>query len=250
MPKSVFFGNYENVTEQDLFEDLAVEYIRIYGEDFWYLPRTLNALDPMLTEDASSSYDSAYLVDMYVKDVKGAGFLGNDFFTKGLSGVPNTTDNFKVVVARKTFQEEVCDQNGQLRPNEGDLIMFPRNKKLYKITYVEHESVFYQMGTLQVWELSASAFSYSGETFNTGIPEIDALDNNYQMNLLGQGLLLDPDGASILDETTGLPILFEPFPNTTDTSIMDQNDYFQIQGEDIIDWSELDAFTVVPDGHY
>lgn len=249
MPKSVFFGNYENVTEQDLYEDLAVEHIRNYGEDFWYLPRTLGALDPMLTEDTASSYDSAYLVDMYVKDVMGAGFLGNDFFMKGMSGVPNVTDKFKLVVARKTFQEEVIDQNGQLRPNEGDLIFFPRNKKLYKIIYVEHESVFYQMGTLQVWELSCASFAYSGEIFNTGIPEIDVLDDNYNINLLGQGILIDPDGLSVLDEETGLPILFEPFPSTIDDSLMDQNDYFQIKGEDIIDWTELDAF-VPPDGHY
>jgi hypothetical protein len=232
--------------EQDLVEDLAVEAIRIHGVDFYNLPRSLNNLDTMLLDDSTSSYDSAYLVDMYVKDV--GGFHGLDQLMKGVSGVPNVTDEFTLVVARKTFQEEVGDSDGQVRPNEGDLVYFPMNKKVYRVNFVEHESVFYQMGALQVWELRCAIFQYSGETFNTGIPEVDKLDDGYNINLNGQGLLLDPNGSSVLDED-GLPILFEPWPGT-DAALMAENDYFQLEGEDLIDWSELDAFSKIPDGHY
>ena len=39
------------------------------------------------------------------------------------------------------------------RPKEGDLLFFPLVQKLYEIKFVEHESVFYQSGRLQTYDL-------------------------------------------------------------------------------------------------
>ena len=40
------------------------------------------------------------------------------------------------------------------RPNEGDLIFFPLNEKLYEIKFVEHEEIFYPHGKLYTYDLS------------------------------------------------------------------------------------------------
>lgn len=226
--------------EQELAEDLVQEMIRIHGVDFYYMPRKLNNLDPLLTEDAVSSYNSAFLVDMYVKDFNG--FQGGDFISWS-SGPARVTDSFTLVVSRRTFEQEVIQENGQARPFEGDLVFFPLNSKLYKVTFVEHESVFYQFGALQVWELKCTIFDYSGETIATGVPEIDALTKGYDTNLTDFALDTDSDGDAILDEGDGLPILPEPeAPLISDENLNAQNDYFQEQGNNIVDWTELDPF--------
>lgn len=247
MPTSVFFNNNQASMEQRLLEDLSVEVIRIHGVDFYYLPRTIGDVDQAFNEAPNSSYNAAYLIDVYVKDYNG--FQGEDLLNKFSSGPPLVTDNFTLVVARKTFLEEVGDQTGQVRPLEGDLMFFPFNQKVYKITFVEHESIFYQLGTLQVWEMSCALFDYSGETFDTGIPEVDAMTDGYDINLLGQGLLWEPDGGSILDEAEGVPILFEDFDDSVDEMLGADNDYYQVEGLKIIDFSEIDPFAN-PDGKY
>ena len=64
------------------------------------------------------------------------------------------------------------------RPMEGDLIYFPYNKKVFQITFVEHESPFYPGGTLPQFVLTCDLLEYSNEIFITGIPEIDSIEDN------------------------------------------------------------------------
>ena len=44
--------------EQQLFESLIVESIKIYGYDVYYLPRKLKEKDNIYGEDPSSYYDT------------------------------------------------------------------------------------------------------------------------------------------------------------------------------------------------
>jgi hypothetical protein len=67
-----------------------------------------------------------------------------------------------------------------VRPNEGDLIYFPLNRKLFELKHVEHESIFYQMGALQTYDLKCDLFEFSNERFATGVLEIDTLLNAYR----------------------------------------------------------------------
>jgi hypothetical protein len=148
-----------------------------------------------------------------------------------------------LVVARKTFIEEVGDRQPQARPLEGDLIYFPFNRKIFRVEFVEHESTFYQGGALQVWELKCQLFQYSGEDFNTGIDEIDDLTDGYDTNILGHGLNLEgTESISLAIEEDGLPILFEEYVDTTSGMLGEENDYYQQRGLEIINWEEDDPF--------
>jgi len=170
--KNYYFENFEASMEQSLIEDLVVESIKIYGMEVWYIPRTIVARDELLNEDDLSAFNSAFSVEMYVKNVDG--FEGEgDFLSKfGLQ----IRDSVTMTIAKRAYDDEVGRYNQTIRPFEGDLIYFPLNNKIFSIQHVEHESIFYQMGSLQTYDLKAELFEYSGESFNT---TYDFIDNKF-----------------------------------------------------------------------
>ena len=169
MSKNYYFENYGNSMEQSLIDDLVVESIRIYGIDVWYMPRTLVAKDDLLNEDDLSTFNDAYMVEMYIKSVDG--FEGEgDFLSKfGLQ----IRDSVTMTIAQRVYDSEIGLNTGINRPREGDLIYLPLNRKFFELQHVEHESIFYQMGSLQTYDLRTELFEYSGERFVTGIPFLD-----------------------------------------------------------------------------
>ena len=169
MAKNFYFENYTNSGEQSLIEDLVIESIRIYGIDTYYITRSSTNLDPILIEDDLPIYNEAHSVEMYVKNVDG--FEGEgDFLSKfGLQ----IRDSMTMTVSIRQYEQEVARYNNTARPKEGDLLYFPLNNKIFKIMHVEHESIFYQMGDLQVYDLRCELFEYSNERFETGRDNID-----------------------------------------------------------------------------
>lgn len=164
--------------EQDLLEDLVIEQIKMFGKNVYYIPRTLVKEDTVFVEDTLSQFNGAFEIEAYLEDA--IGFRGDkDMFSKfGL----RISDQATFIVAKKRFTEAV-DDNATLivegRPNEGDLIHFPMVGKTFEIQYVEHEVPFFQLGKMYVWGLRCELFEYSDEDFNTGVPEVDAVEVNF-----------------------------------------------------------------------
>ena len=57
--------------EKNLYEDLIIEGLKIYGQDCYYLPRTLVNRDLILGEDVASKFNAAYLLEMYMETTEG-----------------------------------------------------------------------------------------------------------------------------------------------------------------------------------
>ena len=173
MAQNFYFNNFSNSMEQTLIEDLIIESIRVFGVDVWYMPRTLRSVDDLLNEDDLSTFDRAYMIEMYVKNVEG--FEGDgQFLSKfGLQ----IRDSMTLSVAMRRFSEDVGLYDEQVRPNEGDLIYFPLNRKVFEVMYVDNKPIFYQMGALQMYDLRCELFELSNERFNTGVEEIDSWIN-------------------------------------------------------------------------
>lgn len=172
MTTSPFFNHFSTVTEQALIQDLVTESIQIGGVDIQYLPRTSNTgLDDILNESDISSFNNTHVIEVYVKDLEG--FEGDgDLLSKfGLE----IRDEITFVVSLERFANVVAPYISGDRPREGDLIFFPFNNKLFEIKFTEHEPVFYQLGTQQMYEMRCELFEYSGETFDTGNTTIDSL---------------------------------------------------------------------------
>ena len=162
--------------EQNLLENLITESIDIYGQDIYYIPRTLVKEDELFGEDTMSRFESSHPIRAYCNTVDGWEGQG-DLLTKfGIRIEDKTT----FVVSRRRFTSAV-DDNASLiiegRPNEGDFIWAPWASDLYQITFVEHEKPFYQLGKGYVWEMKCELFQYSNEDLDTGIDEVDDIED-------------------------------------------------------------------------
>ena len=181
MATNQYFNHHgTNTPENRLIENLMIESIQTYGIDVYYLPRTLNNEDTLLGEDASSSYDSAHTIEMYIKTVDG--FEGSgDFIAKwGLQ----IKDQITFTVAKRRWQELGLTTDGRAKiPHEGDLIYFPITKALFQILFIEDESIFYQTGQLQSYDMLCEMFTYSDQKFDTGIDELDAIERSHSYSV-------------------------------------------------------------------
>jgi hypothetical protein len=236
MATNFFFNNFQSAQEQSLLENLIIESIRIYGEDIFYVPRKLNNYDEVYGADDQSSFENAYMLEMYIKSVDGFSGDGNFMSKFGLE----IRDQVIFSVARRVFNTEVGIYTTQVRPNEGDLIYFPLNEKCFQIKYVNKHEMFYQLGALQTWELTCELFEYSGETMNTGIPEIDKLQSLYDTNMYSW-TIDDLDGGPILTEDGEL-ILLEG--SSIDNLIpASDNDEIQRESDLFVDFTAFDPFS-------
>lgn len=163
-------------SEQNLLADLITESIDIYGQDVFYIPRSLVKEDTLFTEDTMSSFTGSYSIRAYCNTVDGWEGQGDLLSKFGIRIEDKTT----FIVSRRRFQSAVdaaADLIVDGRPNEGDLIWTPWASDLYQITFVEHEKPFYQLGKGYVWEIKCELFQYSHEDLNSGIQEVDDIEN-------------------------------------------------------------------------
>lgn len=162
-------------SEQDVLEDLIIESLDIYAQEFYYIPRILVAKDEILGEERLSKFKDAYSIDAYIENVDG--FEGQGAFIQkfGLQIEQSAT----LVVARRTWKELVGDDGNTILPNrpcEGDLLYFPMSMGLFEIKYVEDKNPFYQLNKLYTYKLSVELFQYSSEEIDTGIEEVDIFE--------------------------------------------------------------------------
>ena len=228
-----------------MVEDLVVESIKIYGNDVFYCPRTIVDYDEVLGEDPISEYNSATMIEMYIKSVDG--YEGDGVFLSkfGLE----IRDQVTFTVAKRTYVDEVGNSIGAVRPREGDLIFMhlnPDRPQLFQIKYVNDRAIFYQLGGLQVYDLVCELFEYSGERLRTGVPEIDNIErsNNISLNIFS---ILTQDGFAIADES-GYAIVRAEYDldNTDYNPNADQfadNNEIDLEGDSILDWTEVDPFS-------
>jgi len=159
--------------EQDLYEDIVIESLKMYGQDVYYLPRTVVQEDTILNEDIESVFADAYIIEMYIANIDGFEGDGNLLSKFGVE----IRDQANFIVSRKRWNQYIGVQqtgtNLGLRPAEGDLIYLPLSKSLFEIRFVEHESPFYQLSNLPTYTLQCELFEYSGEQIQTGLSDID-----------------------------------------------------------------------------
>ncbi len=200
-------------TEQNLYRDLVTEAIQIYGHDIYYIDRTVVAKDTILGEDSLSAFRNATKIEMYMEDADG-GFAGereimNQF---GLQNLSEAT----FVVAKQQFQGKTgqitieegttsgeggsilleagsistsklegenyyiiqeTDATDSDRPYEGDALYHPVLKKMFQVNFVDHDEPFFQLDNNPVYKLRCRLFDYSSEALDTGITDIDAIED-------------------------------------------------------------------------
>jgi hypothetical protein len=238
MARNVYFTQGTR-SEQYLVEDLIVESLKIYGQDVYYIPRILVAKDIVFGEDVLSKFEAAYQIEMYFEDVDD--FQGQGTFLQkfGIEVEKSAT----LVVARRTWEKEIARHNVTrlTRPAEGDLIYFPLTKKLFEVRFVEHEDPFYQLGKLYVYKLRIETFQYASEKLETGVAEIDAIEDNFTYDQP----YIRAEHGEIFDTESGLDISSEDA--TGPTTDQTDNTNLDVAGSGLIDFDETNPFGEVND---
>ena len=282
---SARFRAIGSAQEQKTIENLIVETIEIYGQDIYYVPRTIVNKDTVFGEDSDTKFESAKAIRAYVNNVEGWEGQGELLSKFGVRIEDKTT----FIFSRDKFKEHVDDStvlNVEGRPNEGDLIWFPTTKHLFQIMFVEAEKPFYQLGKGYVWECQCELFEYSDEEIDTGITDLDAIEtafaNAITVGLVAGGSGTFAAGETVTGGTSNVTAEVKSFDASTRTLIVinrsgtfsvpetitggtssaswttatyntiqntnseyDQNNDFETADNDIIDFSETNPFGTV-----
>ena len=202
MTTNVYFSR-GTPNEQHLYEDLAIEAIQIYGHDVFYIPRTLVNKDELFGEDALSRFDDAYGIEMWMETQEGYEGEKELISRFGLEIRDETT----FVVSRRRWDNTVSSDANLIvntRPDEGDLIYMPTVKKLFEISFVDHDDPFYQVDNLPVYKLYCRTFEYSSEVLDTGIYAIDDIETKKSTDFLGFEISGEQASGVIFNENIGL----------------------------------------------
>ena len=160
-------------SEQDLYENIIIESMQIYGQEVQYIPRTLVNEDRIFGEDVVSRFDRAYQIEMYLENLDG--FDGDqELFTK--FGV-EIRDRATLHVSRRRWHQAVGTYLPEhLRPREGDLIYLTLSYQVFEIMRVVDDQPFYQLSNLPTYRMEVELFEYNDENFDTSIESIDELE--------------------------------------------------------------------------
>ena len=254
MPTNVYFDT-GTTSEQRLYEDLIIEQLKIYGQDVYYLPRKLANKDTIFGEDPASSFDDSYIIEMYVDNADG--YMGEQEIIKkfGLE----LRDDIRFTLSKLRW-EQLVKNNSDLvaeRPQEGDLVYFPTTKAFFEIQFVEHEQPFYQQSALPVYKLSCTRFEYSSERIDTGITDIDKVEDELSTDTMNFQFTLEAETGSIVLESDIGEINYlinESFTMATQQPV-DTGKAFEDKvgtttsstSDDILDFSERNPFGEVDD---
>lgn len=175
MAKNPYF-KFGTTSEQTVVENLIIECLQIYGQELFYIPRTLVSKDEILGEDRLSEFKNAYPIEMYFENVDGFGGNGAFMSKFGLMIEQSAT----LVVARKRWQQCIAKYGQTILPNrpaEGDLLYFPLTGGLFEIRFVQHQNPFYQIGKLYTYKLDVELFQYASERIDTNYSIINDFES-------------------------------------------------------------------------
>ena len=175
--------------EQRLVQELINEQLKIFGVEVIYIPRKFVRKETILKEISSSKFDDNFAIEAYISNYDGYTGQGDILSKFGVS----LKDELSLIISRERYEDFIIPLLGEVneefelisRPREGDLVYFPLGQRLFEVKFVEHESTFYQLGKLYVYELKCELFEYEDEVLNTTINEIDTQlqDEGYIISL-------------------------------------------------------------------
>ena len=223
-------------TEQNLYRDLVVESIQIYGHDVHYLDRTLVNEDTIMGTDSLAKFNTQAKIEMYMEDSEG-GFAGEKELISqfGLQNLSEATfvvskDRFQDLTKQITIESGTDTLGGSIlledgtldsgtveasasfesgyiiseasstdsdRPLEGDLIFHPILSKLFQINFVDHDEPYFQLDNNPVFKLRCRLFDYSSEVLDTDISAIDAIEDNLSTDTMTTQFTLEMETATI-----------------------------------------------------
>lgn len=221
---SPYFPKYTYEPQQALIEDLLETAMKQNGTVIKYIPRTVVERDQLFGDDPYTEFNLAVNLDAYVDFRNVTGFGGQDvvnrfaFFVSDSITFTITRRKWEQIKTEKLLMEnnyiyqqesfkkysynssvsfKLEEGNGTQysitfdKPRPGDLIYFPEADKLFEITFVEHEELFYQFGRLYTYDLQCQLFKYSSEKIDTGNINIDEIEDMFSTDISNDSILIE-----------------------------------------------------------
>lgn len=237
------FQNFDYTAEQEIWDSIVNESISRYGQDMYFMPRKRVNFDEIYYEDGLSVFDSAYLIDVYIKNVQG--LMGPGAFMSQI-GMFEVRDRFILNVGITQFRNEVTTKKpGYNRPLEKDWIFVPLNQRIFQILKVDdkQQGAFYPHGALQIFELTCELVEYTNEKLLTGIDQIDEFQKRNSTNLYDFALR---DGSNnVITDTDGDVLItneYETMIEENDPARDNKKIRDEVSAEELIDFTEKTPF--------
>ena len=124
------------------------------------------------------------------------------------------------------------------RPLEGDLVFHPILGKIFEVSFVDHDEPFHQLDNNPIYKLKCKSYEYSSEAIDTGILDIDSIEDTESRNTRDFEFTLEQSTAQneeiniqharsnfglLLEETSGDNIIGEDDETSVGTSILLEN---------------------------
>ena len=124
------------------------------------------------------------------------------------------------------------------RPLEGDLVYHPILGKIFEVSFVDHDEPFHQLDNNPIYKLNCKSYEYSSEAIDTGILDIDSIEDTESRNTRDYEFTLEQSTAQneeiniqharsnfglLLEETSGDNIIGEDDETSVGTSILLEN---------------------------
>jgi len=119
------------------------------------------------------------------------------------------------------------------RPYEGDAIYHPILKKMFQINFVDHDEPFFQLDNNPVYKLRCRLYDYASEELDTGIDDIDAIQeaiststSEYQFTMESDSAVVnamtmeDNSGRIIHENDTDELVVYEDSDMTTSSGVL------------------------------
>ncbi len=189
------FNFFEN--DFNLCNSLQNEVVKSRGIDVIFLPRQFQKVDLILGEDVLSHFDQSFSMKMYLASFSEFGGDGSVFGQFGLS-----------VSDQATFEVNIDEFNrvtNNYQPVEGDIIYVTLGKWIMEMFHFKKHDPFFHLGKVSKYTFEVRKYEYTNEEMDTGIEELDMLDNL-------QSTDVENDSDAIIDE-------IDDILNSTETNI-------------------------------
>lgn len=232
-------------SEQRLIENLIIESIKIYGFDLYYMPRTEVNTDSIFDDDTLAKFENAIPVEAYLENVDGFGGDGELMSKFGIE----IRDTATFLISRMRWEDTVgAGRSNYLqlpnRPSEGDLLYMPLTKSYFEIKKVDATNPFFQLGKLHTYKLMVELWQYSSEELNTGVAEIDSLEDDRSLVTDSFQLLLEAGDRLVLNTSAfdDISYLLKEDFKIQNIDVNSDNQDFTNEALDILDFSEINPF--------
>ena len=125
------------------------------------------------------------------------------------------------------------------RPYEGDLVYHPILGKIFEVSFVDHDEPFHQLDNNPIYKLNCKQYEYSSDALDTGITDIDSIEDTESRNTRDFEFTLEQSTAQneeiniqharsnfglLLEETDGDNIIGEDDSTSIGENIILEND--------------------------